>query len=317
MRLLAREPVPLMVATSASSDSIRAIPSRSASSWPLVAALTLIAMAFAVLVSYSWRYYLLVWDERFESPLHHRLRSSGSLGHLYGNIGLALILGNLLYLVRRRLVHVPWLGSMKGWMDWHVFSGLVGPAFVLFHSAFTLRTWPAVVSATALAIVVVTGLFGRYLYRLVPRIADGRQEPAEELAADVDRALITLHGLGPGSAQAAELIELRVEAAVTGAGAARSGIGAIGSAVRTMWRMRELRPAARAAALEAGASHRAAAEIGHAAAKIGRLIARVDLVDTFARAAAFWRGLHRNLVLLMLVTASLHVSIAVYLGFGL
>lgn len=282
-----------------------------------MAALTLATLAFAVLVSYSWHYYVLAWDDRFDAPLHRRLRSSGSLGHLYGNVGLALILGNLLYLVRRRLVNVPWLGAMKGWMDWHVFSGIVGPAFVLLHSAFTLRTWPAVVSASALAIVVVTGLFGRYLYRLVPRIADGAQQPAEELAADVDHALIVLHGLGPGSAQAAELIELHVEAAVARAGVARTGIGAIASAVRTMWQMRALRAGARAAALAAGATGEAASEIGRAAAKIGRLIARVDLVDTLARAAAFWRGLHRNLVVLMLLTASLHVSIAIYLGFGL
>jgi dihydropyrimidine dehydrogenase (NAD+) subunit PreT len=306
-----------MVANSTRLDSVRAIPSRSASSWPLAAALMVTALAFAALAAYSWRYYDLAWDARFDSPLHHQLRSSGRLGYLYGNVGLVLILGNLLYLVRRRLVNVPWLGSMKGWMDWHVFSGIVGPAFVVFHSAFTLRTWPAIVSASTLAIVVVTGLFGRYLYRLVPRISDGRQEPTDELAADVDHALIALHGLGPGSAQAAELIERRVEAAVAGAGVARSGLGAIAAAVRTMWQMRALRPEALAEALAAGATRGDAIEIGRAAAQIGRLIARVDLVDTLARAAAFWRGLHRNLVIIMLLTASLHVSIAIYLGFGL
>lgn len=309
--------MPLMAANSTRFARLRAIPSRSTSSWPLTVALVLAALAFAALVAYSWRYYALAWDDRFDSALHPRLRSSGSLGHLYGNVGLVLILGNMLYLVRRRLVNVTWLGSMKAWMDWHIFSGIVGPAFVVLHSAFALRTWSAMVSSAALAIVVATGLFGRYLYRLVPRVSDGRQEPAEELAADVDHALIALHGLGTGSARAAELIELHVDAAVARAGALRSGLGAIASAVRTMWQIRTLGPAARAAAIEAGASEDAAIEIGRAAAEIGRLIARVDLVDTFARAAAYWRGLHRNLVIIMLLTASLHVSIAVYLGFGL
>lgn len=275
------------------------------------------ALGVAALIAFSWRYYQLPWDDRFDAPLHARLRSSGSLGHLYGNVGLVLILGNLLYLVRRRLINVPWLGSMKAWMDWHVFSGILGPAFVTLHSAFTLRTWPAMVSSAALVIVVASGLFGRYLYRLIPRVADGRPEPAEDLAADVDHALIALHGLGAGSAQAAALIELRVEAAVARAGIAQSGLGAIASALRAMWHLRELRPAARAVALEAGATRSSAIDIGRAAAQIGRLIARVDLVDTLARAAAFWRGLHRNLVVVMLLTASLHVSIAIYLGFGL
>jgi hypothetical protein len=273
-------------------------------------------VAFVVLISYSWSYYRLPWEERFDSPMHTQLRSYGSVGHLYGNIGIALILGNLLYLVRRRYVHVVWLGSMTAWMDWHVFSGVVGPAFVLLHSAFTLRTWPAIVSSASLVIVVVTGLFGRYLYRLVPRVADGRQEPAEELAADVDRALMTLRGLGPGSVEAAELVETRVEQVVARAGKARTGFGAIVTALRALWRLRELGRAARTVAATAGANGANAVMIGRAAAKIGRLIARVDLIDTLARAAAFWRGLHRNLVVVMLVAASLHVSIAIYLGFG-
>ena len=299
------------------SPGFRAIGSRSGSSWPLVAALIVTTLAFAVLLSYSWRYYELPWDARFDDPLHRRLRSSGSIGHLYGNIGLAIILGNLLYLVRRRLVNVTWLGSMKAWMDWHVFSGIVGPAFVVLHSAFTLRTWPAIVSAASLTIVVVTGLFGRYLYRLVPRVADGRIEPTEELASDVDHALMALRGLGPGGVQAAEFVEDKVEMVVAKTGRVRTGVGAIYSALRALWQLRDLRPAARDVALTAGASAEAAAEIASAAAAIGRLIARFDLIDQLARAASFWRGLHRNLVVVMLIAASLHVSVAIYLGFGI
>lgn len=300
-----------------SASSARIIATRSTSSWPLYAALAVTTAAFAVLLSYSWSYYRLPWESRFDASLHRQLRSSGSIGHLYGNVGIGLILGNLLYLVRRRFVHVPWLGSMRAWMDWHVFSGIVGPAFVLLHSAFTLRTWPAIVSAVSLAIVVVTGLFGRYLYRLVPRIADGRQEPAEELAADVDHALMDLHRLGPGSPQAAELVETRVETAVQNVGRSLTGLGAIVSTLRVLWRLRDLRGAARVVAAGAGAAPSAAVEIGRAAAGIGRLIARAELVDTLARAASFWRGLHRNLVVVMLIAASLHVSIAIYLGFGI
>ncbi len=298
-------------------SGLGSIPTRSSSSWPLVAALVVTSLAFAVAIWYGWGYYRLPWEARLDAPMHPQLRPHGSLGHLYGNVGIALIVGNLLYLVRRRYVHVTWLGSMKGWMDWHVFSGIVGPAFVLLHSAFTLRTWPAIVSSVSLAIVVATGLFGRYLYRLVPRVADGRQEPTEELAADVDHALMTLRGLGPGSVAAAELVEVRVEQVVARAGKARTGFGAIVTALRAMWRLRELRLAARAVAATAGATPSAAIEIGRAAARIGRLIVRVDLIDTLARAAAFWRGLHRNLVVVMMLAASLHITIAIYLGFGL
>jgi hypothetical protein len=306
-----------MLVNPSASTSLRAIPSRVSSSWPLVAALTVTTIALVVLLSYGWHFYGLSLDNRLESSLNHRLRPSGSFGQLYGNVGIALILGNLLYLVRRRLVSVAWLGSMRAWMDWHVFSGIVGPAFVLLHSAFTLRTWPAMVAAGSLVIVVGTGLFGRYLYRLVPRISDGRQEPADELAADVDHALMALRGLGTGAVEAADLVELRVERVVERAGSARTGVGAIVTALRALWRLRGLHSGARSVAIIAGATPTSAFEIGRGAAQIGRLIVRIDLIDTLARAAAFWRGLHRNLVIVMLVAASLHVSIAIYLGFGL
>lgn len=299
------------------SPGFRAITSRSGSSWPLFAAFVVTTLAFAVLLSYSWHYYELPWDARFDSDLHRRLRSSGSVGHLYGNVGLILILGNMLYLLRRRLVNITWLGSMKAWMDWHVFSGIVGPAFIVLHSAFTLRSWPAIVSSASLAIVVATGLFGRYLYRLVPRVADGRVEPQEELAGDVDHALMALHAMVPGGPQAAALVEDEVEAVVAKVGKARTGLGAIASSLRALWQLRELRPEAKAAALAAGATAEAALEIASAAARIGRLIARFDLLDQLARAASFWRGLHRNLVIVMLIAASLHVSVAIYLGFGI
>lgn len=285
---------------------------------PFVAASILTIVAIAVVLWVSWDYYQLSWEDRFDAPLHKRLRSSGEIGHLYGNVGLLLIFGNLLYLVRRRLVSVTWLGSMRAWMSLHVFTGIVGPAFVLLHSAFTLRTWPAMVSAGSLVIVVATGIFGRYLYQLVPRLASGRQAAAEELAGDVDRAVMELRAIGRGGNEAAELVDRRVDAEVTAAGGHdRTGLGAIVRALRVLWHLRALRGAARDAALAAGATASEARTIGRSAAAVGRAIVRLELIDVLAHAATAWRGLHRNLVVVMLLAASLHVSIAIYLGFGL
>ena len=300
------------------SPRTRAGLARTGHDWPFIAALVVTCVTLGVLISYSWGYYRLPWEDRFDAPLHRSLRSSGSIGHLYGNVGIVLILGNLLYLVRRRLVNITWLGSMRGWMSWHVFSGIVGPSFVLLHSAFTLRTWPAMVSAGSLVIVVATGVFGRYLYQLVPRLPSGRQAAGEELAGEVDRAVMALRDLGPGAAAAAELVDRRVDAEVAAArGPTGTGLGAIVRALRVLWRLRNLRAAARSVASIAGAGPDDAIAIGRGAAAIGRSMVRIELVDLLARAASWWRGMHRNLVVVMLLAASLHVSIAIYLGFGL
>lgn len=287
--------------------------------WPFLVAIALAVLTVVALAAYGWSYYRLSFEDRMDSDLHRRLRSSGGIGRLYAYVGVALILGNLLYLVRRRLVNVVWLGSMRSWMSWHVFSGIVGPAFILLHSAFTLRTWPATTAAACLVVVVVTGVFGRYLYQLVPRLTNGRQAASEELAGEVDRAVIRLRDLGPGAAEAAALVDRRVDAEVLAArGVTRTGFGSIVRALGVLWRLRGLGLAAGLEARKAGAGHAAARTIGRAAAAIGRSIVRIELIDVLSRAASWWRGWHRNLVLVMVLMASLHITIAIYtVGLGL
>jgi hypothetical protein len=206
---------------------------------------------------------------------------------------------------------------MRSWMRWHVFSGVIGPGLVLLHSAFVLRTWPAIVSSVSLLIVVMTGLFGRYLYRLLPRGADGLPRSSEDIADDVDHALLRLRGEGPGGLEAATLVETRVEAVVAVAGGRHGGgVGAIAGTLAALWHLRGLGRAARTAALAAGGDRRGARRIGRDAARIGSLVLRADTLDTVTTAASSWRGLHRNLVVVMLLAASLHVSVAFYVGLG-
>jgi hypothetical protein len=58
------------------------------------------------------------------------------------------------------------------WFDFHLMAGTVGPMFVILHSALRLDTW---VSAAfwSMAIVVVSGFLGRYLYTQVPALSSG------------------------------------------------------------------------------------------------------------------------------------------------
>jgi hypothetical protein len=87
----------------------------------------------------GWDFYGHDLDARLDHPAYELLRPSGLVGHGYGIVGTALILSNLLYLARRRFARAQ-LGSMRLWLDIHVFSGLAGGALVLFHSAFQFRT---------------------------------------------------------------------------------------------------------------------------------------------------------------------------------
>ena len=152
-------------------------------------AVLLVVLALSVFGYALWNFgddfYLSDVHSRVEHSAYETLRPSGLIGHGYGIVGTILILANLLYLARRRLARWS-LGSMKTWLNLHVFTGLFGSLLILFHSAFQFRTPIAVVTAISLGVVVVTGIAGRYLYALTPRpdrqALDGALSSLDELA---------------------------------------------------------------------------------------------------------------------------------------
>ncbi len=270
----------------------------------------LATVGLAMAARRGWAYYALPLPLRREAALHPALRPSGWVGHGYGIAGTVLMLTNLLYLVRRRFARVGGLGSMRAWLRWHVFSGLAGAALIVLHSALTLRTLPAIASSTALLVVVLTGLTGRYLYALVPRARSGSLRDLDDVRADLDHALMHLRATGAAGRAAADAFESLSDRRPTG------HRGAVRDALRARWSAYALERSLVRAARTAGGrpdEQRVALARLHAVAMLNL---RVEALSVLERAAASWRSLHRLLALVMLIAASLHVSIAVYLGYG-
>ncbi len=99
-------------------------------------------------------------------------RAGDPLSVYCGVIGTALMIIAAIYPIFRRMKMFRWLASNTMWFDFHLMAGVVGPMFVLLHSALRLDTW---VSAAfwSMVIVVVSGFLGRYLYTLVPGLSSG------------------------------------------------------------------------------------------------------------------------------------------------
>jgi len=259
-----------------------------------------------------WRgmgYYRLALDARADHPDFRTLSPSGFLGHGYGIVGTALILTNLLYLVRRRFArHIPdSFGTMKAWLNLHVFTGLVGSLLVLFHSAFQLRTPIATVTSVSLGIVVVTGLIGLYLYALVPKAG---LKPLKDRLAEIQPLL-------PGVAK-------RVEEFVKTAPVTRLPMDAsILRAVLTMprWileargRRRGMGEAVRGDKLARVVEVKDPKFVRALIQELGELAAAE--IDTHAGGAVMrsWRSIHRFLALLMILSVSVHIGVAWYYGF--
>ena len=87
-----------------------------------------------------------------------------------GYVGTALMITGLAYVWRRRIPFVRNMGSLRDWFDWHVLSGVMGPLFILLHTAAKLDNWVSL-AFWSMVVTVLSGLLGRYLTTQLPQAA--------------------------------------------------------------------------------------------------------------------------------------------------
>ena len=93
-------------------------------------------------------------------------------GHGMGILGFILmVMTETLYSLRKRSRVARW-GKMSSWLQFHIFTGLVGPYMVLLHTSWKFH---GLAGATTLLtiIIVLSGFVGRYIYTRIPRTVDG------------------------------------------------------------------------------------------------------------------------------------------------
>jgi len=99
-------------------------------------------------------------------------RASSLFGHGLGVVGFVLMLmTETLYSLRKRTRLARW-GQMSHWLEFHIFTGLVGPFMVLLHPGWQFKGLAGVLSLLTV-LIVISGVVGRYIYTAVPRTADG------------------------------------------------------------------------------------------------------------------------------------------------
>lgn len=126
------------------------------------------ALILAWLTVTGWNYYRLPYAARLQSPLHESLRPAGHWGHGIGIIATAFMMLNFVYPLRKRTRVLSGVGSIRGWLDFHMFVGFMSPLVIAFHAAFQSNNALATATSAALLVVVLTGIVGRFIYGLVP-----------------------------------------------------------------------------------------------------------------------------------------------------
>lgn len=117
------------------------------------------------------------------------------LGQIMGIVGMVMMLmTETLYSLRKRVRRFR-AGRLRAWLSLHIFTGIVGPALVLAHSAFEFNGL-AGISMLLTLVVVGSGFIGRYFYASIPRTRAGAELSLAQitaqttaLQADIDRFL--------------------------------------------------------------------------------------------------------------------------------
>ena len=143
--------------------------------------------------------------------------SDSLLGLTLGWVGFGLLCSTNFYVARKRILSWQRFGSAQGWLNWHIFFGMLGPTCIVFHTNFRVNGLVAV-AFWSMIISAVSGVIGRFLY---VQIVDRRHLLSTSLL-EAEATLRQLHAKShPGIAQAS--FNQALEEALDIAGASRKG----------------------------------------------------------------------------------------------
>jgi hypothetical protein len=224
----------------------------------------------------------------------------GFYGHSMGILGFALMLmTEILYTIRKRVNNARW-GRMSTWLEFHIFTGLVGPYLVLLHTSWQFNGLAGVLSLFTL-LIVISGFIGRYIYTAVPRTSDGVELSLAELEEQIRQVEDTLAHVMPQSEIKTTPLGSRSLVSPTGLVIGRLGIE-LQNSLANLRAQRGLRPAVR--------QH--AQELQKLINQRDRLRRQVASMATARRLLSIWHAIHGPLGLTLFAMAFVHVIGAIY-----
>ena len=271
-------------------------------------------VSLAGLAYLAWKgssYYLTPLAERPRHEAYWALKPGGTLGNLYGVVGASLMVIMQLYTVRKRIPVLARLGSLRVWLDFHIFCGVIGPLFIVLHTSFKVHGLVAL-SFWSMVVVATSGILGRYLYLQLPRRRSGDElsladlmrqtgELTDRLRREPDldeRHLKELDDLAAVGVRAeAPLLLILVRLPLDGWALRR--------------RIRRFRRSL------AGALSRAeVARVGRLALERAQLERRIEVLARLQEAFHYWHVLHKPFAVVMYVFMIVHIGVALMTGYA-
>jgi hypothetical protein len=269
-----------------------------------------ILVVIVILTRMGYSYYNLPIEERFFNPDHVLLKPGGIWGHGMGIIGtLFIILGILLYMVRKRMRSMARLGQLKYWLEFHIFLCTLGPVLVLYHTSFKFGGLVAI-SFWSMVAVFLSGIVGRFIYLQIPRSIEGRELSLSEVRDMKSNIGTILSGSYKMDEESANVI---IESTRKKVELYQKNLF-----VRTYTRSMNDRMAIRRVKSVMKSNHLTRKE----SSKILKLVKheislnrRIDRLLTMQKLFRYWHVAHFPFAIVMLLIMAIHVAVTVVLGY--
>ena len=274
---------------------------------------TALAVLGIVILTGLWftgrNYYWLPPTERVYSPLHKALKPGGVWGHGVGVVATVVMLSNFLLPLRKHWRRLKGRKSIRHWLTFHVFVGVMSPLVILFHAAFGSNNMVATLCYSSLVCVVGTGLVGRFLFGLVPIAGDHYLE-LTELRSRMEQLRGSLNPLLEKVRRPQDIHWLLRKATADpaeGMNFFRALLSFPVDAIRVRLSLVSTR------------SHFATRDDYHEFSvmikRLLRLKRQASVFQTAKKVMTYWRGFHVVLAVFLVLVIVLHVATAWYFGY--
>ncbi|MEC4890389.1 MAG: hypothetical protein RI101_10050 [Nitrospira sp.] len=238
-----------------------------------------------------------------------------AFGFYLGVGGSVTMLAMLLYPLRKHVRALHRWGALKNWFRWHMIMGIAGPALILFHSTFHLRSLNATIALISMLIMVASGVIGRFVYTKIHYGLYGRRATLErvqqEFACQADDMRSRFHR-APRVEQWLTAFEREANHVERSAITMWWSVAALGwkrrlCSFRCGKELRSILGRERSAEFPGGAQ-----DALHLANRYLREAERVAEFTTYERIFSLWHILHIPLIYLLAASTIFHI-IAVYM----
>lgn len=261
-----------------------------------------IVIAVTIYLTYiGFSYYNCPLEERFYHPDHQWLKPSGIFGQGLGVIGTLMILfGVVMYIVGKKYGIFERFIRLKYLLEFHIFLCTLGPILVLFH---TSMKFGGIVSIGfwSMAMVVFSGIIGRYIYLQIPRSIGGRELSLQEIHEEQKASITKITNDPLAFATIAEIVSHYENPYNWG--------------IKSYFHHQNQKKAifSNIQSLELASSEKSV--LKRLAKKEISMKLRIQRLDLMRKLFKYWHIIHRPFSIIMLVIVVIHVGITIALGY--